>query len=96
MSAKLAYGANTGKSEVEIHGVVRKTHRGFHTCIHQEYKKNPNEAALVCGTVKSAVIEGDSKCPHVCVLSFYDSKYILFDEHNLYSNEMGREEDKMF
>lgn len=74
MSAKLAYGAYTGKNQVKIHGVVRKTHRGVPTCVFQETKKNPNEAALVRGTIKAAVLEGDPKCPDVCVLSFYDSK----------------------
>jgi len=36
--------------------------------------KNPNEAALVHGTIQAAVLKGDPKCPDICVLSFYDSK----------------------
>jgi len=79
MSAKLAWGAYTGKNQVMIHGVVRKTGRGVPGCVLQETRKNPNEAALVRGTIKAAVLEGDPKCPNVCVLSFYDNKdvYIM-------------------
>ena len=56
----------------------------------QETKKNPKEAKLVHGTIKAAVLEGESKCLDVIVLSFfYDSKDVYFKTTTSTMNHKG-------
>jgi hypothetical protein len=56
MSTKLAWGAYTEEKWVKIHGAVHMLGCGVPGCVLQETKNNQNEAALVCRTIKAAVL----------------------------------------
>jgi hypothetical protein len=78
MSVKLCTAAYSGKNQVQIHGVVRRTGRGVPACVLQEFQKNPKEADKVRGTIKAAVLEGDPSCPSLICMSYYDAKDVYF------------------
>ena len=78
MSVKLCTGAYSGKNQVQIHGVVRRTGRGVPPCVLQEFQKNQKEADKVRGTIKAAVFEGDPSCPSIICMSYYDAKDVYF------------------
>jgi len=78
MSVKLYTAAYSGKNQVQIHGVVRRTCRGVPACVLQEFQKNSKEADKVRGTIKAAVLEGDSSCPSLICMSYYDAKDVYF------------------
>ena len=76
MSAKLAWGAYKGKNQVKIHGVVRRHNRGAPSCVLQEDKTKKEEVEAARGTLKAAILKGDTNCPDLCVISYYDSKVV--------------------
>ena len=67
---------DTGK-EVMIHGVCRPS-RGIPKCIQQTEVTKKEEVLKSKNTVKAAELVGDSNCPHLISLSFYDSKPVYF------------------
>jgi hypothetical protein len=65
MSVKLCTGAYSGKNQVQIHGVVRRSGCGVPPCVLQEFQKNQKDANRVRGTIKATVFEGDLSSPSI-------------------------------
>ncbi len=61
-----------------VHGVARKSGRGVPKCIIQDEVTNKNLQAQVWGTIKAAVLEGDTECPNIVAFSVYDTKPVNF------------------
>jgi hypothetical protein len=64
--------------KVLLHGVTRKGGRGIPACVLQDEVTNKKQQALVRGTVKAAVLEGDPECPNLVASSVYDTKPVHF------------------
>ena len=78
MSAKFAKIAmNYSGRKVMIHGVCRQN-RGIPKSIMQEKVTTKQDVLKNKGTIKAAILVGDSKCTDLVTLSFYDSKPIYF------------------
>ena len=72
-SVKLAREAYSLWGRFLIHGVIRKTMRGITICVLQE-ELTGKRADAARGTVKAAVLEGDSKSCQLIITSCYDQK----------------------
>jgi hypothetical protein len=66
---------------VLIHGVLRKSGRGCPPCIGQEEKQR-RAADQARGTVKAAVLKGDSRSSDLIVASCYDQKPYYMISHS--------------
>ena len=78
LSAKFARASFTHKNKVRISGPTQKSGRGLPQCVLQEEKTSPLEICQVHGTVKAAVLEGDSEMPDLVAVSYYDQKPVHF------------------
>ena len=78
LSAKFAKASFTHKNKVHISGPTRKCGRGLPQCVLQEEKMSPSEIHQVRGTVKAAVLEGDSEMPDLVAVSYYDQKPVHY------------------
>ena len=78
LSAKFAKASFMHKNKVRISGPTRKSGRGLPQCVLQEEKTSPSEIRQVRGTVKAAVLEGDSEMPDLVAVSYYDQKPVHF------------------
>lgn len=78
LSLKFCRTSFTGKNQVMIHGVTRKSNRGLPACVVQEEEKNKKKAEKVRGMTKAAVLESDPDCPNVVAFSVYDTKPVHF------------------
>ena len=72
-SVKLARAAYSLPKPVLVHGVLRKSGRGCPPCVVQEDKVGKH-AEAERGTVKAAVLKGDSMSSDLVVASCYDQK----------------------
>jgi len=72
-SVKLARAAYSLPKPVLVHGVLRKSGRGCPPCVIQEEKLGKH-ADAARGTVKAAVLKGDSMSSDLVVASCYDQK----------------------
>ena len=102
VSVNLARQAYSLPQKVLIHGVIRKSQRGVPPCVYQEEVQG-KKADEVRGTMKAAVLKGDSKSSDLVVTSCYDQKpfYMLsasiqeltWDviEKKVWSNKLNRE-----
>jgi hypothetical protein len=72
-SVKLARAAYSLPKPVLVHGVLRKSGRGCPPCVLQE-EKIGKHADAARGTVKAAVLKGDSMSSDLVVASCYDQK----------------------
>eukprot|EP00957_Ditylum_brightwellii_P149143 11357731-Ditylum_brightwellii.AAC.1 len=59
-SASFYRAAYNHEKKVLCHGVTRKGGRGIPDCVQQEDQKSAADQRLACGTVKVAVLEGDT------------------------------------
>ena len=78
MSARFGKASFNHENKVLLHGVPRKGGRGFPTEIIQKEKTRPTEQMAVRGTLKAAVLKGDSDCPDLVPCSVYDAKPVNF------------------
>ena len=78
LPAKFARASFMHKNKVRISGPMRKSGRGLPQCVLQEEKMSPSEIRQVRGTVKAAVLEGDSEMPDLVAVSYYDQKPVHF------------------
>ena len=79
-SVKLAQAAFRLPKPVLIHGVLRKSGRGCPPCVFQE-EKTGKAAEAARGTVKAAVLKGDSR-PHDLVIALcYNQKPFYMISH---------------
>ena len=78
LSAKFVRAAYVHEQKIQISGPTQKSGRGLPSCVLQEEKKTPNEIHAVRGTVKAAVLEGDSDVPNLVAVSYYDQKPVHF------------------
>ena len=62
------------KKKVLCHGVTRMGMQGIPKHAVQQEVKNGKNQIFVRGTVKSVVLEGDTKCPNLVASSVYDAK----------------------
>jgi hypothetical protein len=83
LSLKFAREAFTGKNQVMMHGVTRRTGRGLPSSVIQNEEKNQKKAEQIRGTTKAAVLEGDPNCPNVVAFSVYDTKPVHFLSTNV-------------
>ena len=102
VSVNLARQAYSLPQKVLIHGVIRKNQQGVPPCVYQEEVQG-KKADEVRGTMKAAVLKGDSKSSDLVVTSCYDQKpfYMLsasiqeltWDviEKKVWSNKLNRE-----
>ena len=77
-SVKLAQAAYLLPNPVLIHRVLRKSGQGCPPCVVQE-KKTGRATDQARGTVKAAVLKGDSWLSDLIVASCYDQKIFLHD-----------------
>jgi hypothetical protein len=80
-SVKLAQAAFCLNKPVLIHGVLRKSGRGCPPCVFQE-EKTGKAAEAARGTVKAAVLKGDSRSSDLVVASCYDQKPFYMISHS--------------
>jgi hypothetical protein len=80
-SVRLAQAAYSLEKPVLIHGVLRKSGRGCPPCVFQE-EKTGKAAELAKGTVKAAVLKGDSRSSNLVVASCYDQKPFYMISHS--------------
>jgi hypothetical protein len=80
-SVKLARAAYSLPKPVLVHGVIRKSGRGVPTCVFQE-DKTGKAAEAARGTVKAAVLRGDSLSSDLVVASCYDQKPFYMISHS--------------
>ncbi len=80
-SIKLARAAYSLEKPVLVHGVLRKTGRGAPPMVYQE-DKTGRAAEAARGTVKGAVLKGDSLLSDLVVASCYDQKPFYMISHN--------------
>ncbi|KAL7562479.1 hypothetical protein ACA910_005453 [Epithemia clementina (nom. ined.)] len=78
LSAKFCRAAFVHEKSVRISGPTRKAGRGLPKCVMQEEVNNPTELRRVRGTVKAAVLVGDSEIPNLVAVSYYDQKPVHF------------------
>ena len=81
-SVNLARAAFSLPTKVKTHGVLRKTGRGVNEVVIQEEQKG-KRADAVRGTVKAAVLRGDSKSSNLIVASCYDQKPFYMISHSI-------------
>jgi hypothetical protein len=80
-SVKLARAAYSIEKPVLVHGVLRKTGRGAPPMVFQE-EKTGKAAVAARGTVKAAVLKGDSLLSDLDVASCFDQKPFYMISHN--------------
>jgi hypothetical protein len=80
-SVKLCQAAYCLQKPVLIHGVLRKSGRGCPPCVFQE-EKTGKAAEAAKGTVKAAVLKGDSRSHDLVVASCYDQKPFYMISHS--------------
>ncbi len=78
---KLAQAMYSLPNPVLIHGVMRKSGRGCPPCVMQEEKQG-RAADQARGTVKAAVLKGDSRSSDLIVASCYDQKPFYMISHS--------------
>jgi len=78
MSAKFAKAGFTGKNKTMLSGVTRVAKRGIPKMVVQDQVKNENDIVSVRGTIKAAVLEGDSAIPDLVAMIVYDNKPVHF------------------
>ena len=78
LSARFEKGAITHKNKIRISGLTRKSGRGLPKCVVQEERTSPAEVRAGWGTVKGAVLEGDSEIPDLVARSYYNQKPVHF------------------
>ena len=77
-SAAFCKAAFNHSKKVLTHGVTRLGSRGVPSCVKQEEIKNRKQQIAVRGTVKAAVLKGDSDCPNLVASSVYDAKPVHY------------------
>ena len=80
-SVNLARAAYSLPTRVLIHGVIRKSERGVPPCVIQEELKG-KKADAARGTLKVAVLKGDSKSSDLVIASNYDQKPFYMISHS--------------
>jgi len=80
-SVKLAQAAYSHTKPVLVHGVLRKSGRGASPCVLQD-EKTGKAAEAARGTVKAAVLKGDSCSSDLVVTSCDDQKLFYMISHN--------------
>jgi hypothetical protein len=80
-SVKLALAAHALDQKVKVHGVLRKSGRGCPPCVIQE-EKTGKAAEAARGTVKAAVLKGESQSSDLVVASCYDQKPFYMISHS--------------
>ncbi len=78
LSAKFCKASWNHPNKVLIAGVTRKGGRGLPPSVLQEEEQNKAKQVLVRGTVKAAVLKGDTSCPNLVATSVYDTKPVHF------------------
>ena len=78
MSAKFCRDAYNHTKIIILHVVTRKSGRGLPASIMQEELHNRKEQEKVQGTVISAELVGNSKCPSLISVYVYDTKPVNF------------------
>ena len=78
MSDKFCRDAYNHTKIILLHGVTRKSGRGLTASIIQEELHNRKGQKKVRGTVISAELVGNSKCPSLIYVSVYDTKPVHF------------------
>ena len=78
MSDKFCRDAYNHTKIILLHGVTRKSGRGLPASIIQEELHNRKEQEKVQGTVISAELVGNSKCPSYISVYVYDTKSVHF------------------
>ena len=91
--AKIAH--NSSGRNVMIHGVCRPS-RGIPQCVTQVALTKKEELLRTRGTVKASVLSGDSSCPNLVVVSFYDSKPVYFVSNACEKVEWRKKERKLW
>ena len=81
-SVKLAQAAYSLPNPVLVHGVLRKSGRGCPANVVQEDLKTGRAADAARGTVKAAVLKGDSRSSNLIVASCYDQKPFYMISHS--------------
>ena len=66
------------KNKVLCHVVTRRWSRGIPACVLQEEGKNRKDQLKVRGTVKAAILVGDSGCQNLIASSVYDTKPVNY------------------
>jgi len=95
VSSLFCRGAYQHDKKVLVAGVARKS-RGVPKVVIQREEKDPKKALALKGTVKAALLEGDSRCPQLVACSFYDSKPVHFISMVAESIEWLTKERKVF
>ena len=92
MSAKFCRDAYNHTKIIILHGVPRKSGRGFPESIMQEELHNIKEQEKVRGTVISADLVGNSKCAHILFLCMFTiiNLFISFQWNKSISNGQRR------
>ena len=67
--------------KVKVNGVIRKSNRGVPPCVLQE-EKSGKAAEAARGTVKAAVLRGDSQSDNLIVASCFDQKPFYMITHS--------------
>jgi hypothetical protein len=80
-SVKLAQAAYLLPNPVLIHGVLRKSERGCSPCVVQEEKMG-RAVDQARGTMKAAVLKGDSWPSDLIVASYYNQKPFYMISHS--------------
>ncbi|MFM8621986.1 MAG: hypothetical protein ACKOB3_01190, partial [Holophagaceae bacterium] len=80
-SVKLAQAAYCLPNPVLVHGVLRKSGRGCRPCVMQD-EKTGRAADTARGTIKAAVLKGDSRSSNLVVASCYDQKPFYMISHS--------------
>ena len=78
LSARFAKAALTHKNKIQISGLTCKSGRGLPKYVVQEEKTSPADVHADQGTVKGAVLEGESEIPDLVAMSYYDQKPVHF------------------
>ena len=73
-SAAFCRAAYNHTYQVLYHGVTRKGKRGLPKSVIQEEVVSRKQQILKRGTVKAAVLRGDTGCPDLVASSIYDTK----------------------
>ena len=96
MSAKFAKVAMIdSKKNILIHGVTRQS-RGIPPCLYQEAVTKKEDLLLTRGTMKAAVLVGDSSCPSLVATSLYDSKPVYLISNACDTVEWTKKERKLW
>ena len=79
-SMKLALAVHALDQKVKVHGVLRKSGQGCSPCVIQE-EKTGTAVKAARGTVKAAVLKGESRSSDLVVASCYDQKPFYMISH---------------